>query len=258
MAYHSNILFLTEIVPLNTTRIDKFIAAHLNISRRDVRLILAQKRVVVDSRVATNIDQRINKFSTVILDGDVILDNQPVYIMLHKPVGVVSATSDKQHKTVIDLIDCNNIEHLQSKDELHIAGRLDLNSSGLILLTNDSRWSEAIASPEGKVEKCYQVTLENKLTHEYIEAFKQGFYFGYEDITTLPAKLTIINAHFAEVKLIEGKYHQIKRMFGRFRNPVVALHRSAIGSITLDENLAAGKYRALTAEEIKLPKPHTD
>lgn len=168
--------------------------------------------------------------------------------MLNKPVGVVCATVDKHHKTVIDLL-----EH-PSKDELHIVGRLDLNTSGLVLLTNDSRWSERLMSPEHKVAKKYLVKLEQPITKEqsqrYIEAFAKGMYFGFEDITTLPARLMIIDEYNVEIKLFEGKYHQIKRMFGRFQNPVIGLHRESVGSLVLDENLAVGESRSLTTDEV--------
>lgn len=105
-------------------------------------------------------------------------------------------------------------------------------------------------SPEQKVDKVYRVTLANPLSEDYIAAFAQGMYFGFEDITTQPAKLTILEPHVAEVTLREGKYHQIKRMFGRFRNPVVGLHRLSIGEITLDKHLSPGESRMLTAQEV--------
>jgi 16S rRNA pseudouridine516 synthase len=114
-----------------------------------------------------------------------------------------------------------------------------------VLLTNDSRWSEKLTSPTNKVEKKYLVTLNSPLTNDYIEAFKEGMYFEYEDITTLPAKLEILSTYQAKVVLTEGKYHQIKRMFGRFRNPVVALHRYAIGHFEMDQSLAEGESKRL-------------
>ena len=165
--------------------------------------------------------------------------------MMNKPIGVVSATKDEQHKTVMDLIDNENAA------DLHIVGRLDLNSSGLLLLTNDGDWSRSLMSPENKVAKVYEVTLEHTITDECIQAFADGMYFSYEDITTKPAHLEILSEHVAKVTLEEGRYHQIKRMFGRFRNPVLALHRVSIGEIKLDNGLAPGEYRALTHDEIK-------
>ena len=233
---------------LNTARLDRFIAQYCNISRRNVRLMLAQKRVLVDGEIALDIDKIIDNFSHIVLDGQVLQDNASHYIMLHKPVGVVSATQDKQHQTVIDLLNSHEFSY---KKQLHIVGRLDLNTSGLLLLTNDSRWSERLTLPENKVSKRYLVTLKNKLTPEYVAAFDNGMYFGYEDITTKPAKLTILSDYQAKVELTEGRYHQIKRMFGRFSNPVVALHRCSIGNLQLDEKLRVGENRKLTLEEVE-------
>lgn len=230
---------------LGKSRLDRFIAQQCQISRRSVRLMLAQGRVLVNGIVARDIDEIIDSFTDIVVDGKVIQANSAHYIMLHKPVGVVSATKDSQHKTVIDLLDYS------FKEQLHIVGRLDLNTSGLVLLTNDSRWSEQLTQPERKVSKRYLVTLKNKLTHDYIAAFANGMYFEYEDITTKPAKLTILDCYKAEVELIEGRYHQIKRMFGRFRNPVVSLHRDKIGHLELDQQLAVGEYRKLTLNEVE-------
>ena len=233
---------------LNTARLDRFLAQYCQISRRDVRLMLAKNRVLVDGRIAHDIDEIIDNFSHIVLDGQVIQDNASHYIMLHKPVGVVSATQDSEHKTVLDLLCLSEYSY---KEQLHIVGRLDLNTSGLLLLTNDSRWSERLTLPEKKVSKRYLVTLKNKLTPEYIAAFANGMYFDYEDITTKAAKLTILSDYQAEVELTEGRYHQIKRMFGRFRNPVIALHRCSIGNLQLDEQLRAGESRVLNHDEIE-------
>jgi 16S rRNA pseudouridine516 synthase len=246
---------------LNTARLDRFISEYCKVSRRDVRLMLAKKRISVDGHITDDIGLRIDRFSKITLDGNILQDNKPLYIMLHKPIGVVSATVDKQHKTVINLLEEQNLlvnQTLAEKDNLHIVGRLDLNTSGLLLLTNDSRWSERLTSPEYKVEKCYQVSLQNPLTDDYEQAFANGMYFEFENITTKPAVLKIIanqtnergNEYIAQVKLIEGRYHQIKRMFGRFRNPVIGLHREAIGNLLLDEQLIAGQSRLLTDDEV--------
>jgi len=230
---------------LNKARLDSFIAQHCQISRKKVRLILAKSRVKVDGVVAHDIDKVIDTFSHISLDNQVIQANSAYYIMLNKPVGVVSATRDTQHKTVLDLL------AYPFKNELHIVGRLDLNTSGLVLMTNDSRWSERLTLPEQKVTKRYLVTVKEKLNPDYITAFAQGMYFAFEDLTTKPAKLTILSDYQAEVELIEGRYHQIKRMFGRFRNAVTALHRCSIGNLELDSQLAQGDSRYLTSDEVK-------
>jgi 16S rRNA pseudouridine516 synthase len=233
---------------INTSRLDRLISELCQINRKKVRLLLAQNRIYVDGVLADDIAQIVDQFSHVVMDDKVLQANQPHYIMLHKPVGVVCATKDDKHKTVIDLL-ATQFEQ-KTRDSLHIVGRLDLNTSGLVLLTNDSRWSERLTSPEHKVAKRYFVTLAKPMTNEYITAFAQGMYFDYEKITTQPAILNIISPLEAEVTLTEGRYHQIKRMFGRFRNPVVALHRYAIGQLSLDESLNCGESRELKAIEV--------
>ncbi len=207
-------------MPINRSRLDRFISEKCQINRKKVRLLLAQKRVSVDGIIATDIAQPINRFSVILFDDEIIQQHKPLYIMLHKPVGVVCATKDDKHTTVIDLLGA--LITPQEQESLHIVGRLDLNTSGLVLLTNDSRWSEQLTSPQSKVAKHYLVTLQKPLTHEYIQAFNEGMYFAYENITTKPVILNILSQQQAEVILTEGRYHQIKRMFGRFNNPVIA------------------------------------
>ncbi|MBL4822543.1 MAG: 16S rRNA pseudouridine(516) synthase [Colwellia sp.] len=231
---------------ISRARLDRFISEKCQINRKKVRMLLAQKRVSVDGVIATDIAQAIDKFSLIKFDGQIIQQNRTLYIMLHKPVGVVCATKDDKHKTVIDLLGLTLTA--AEKTSLHIVGRLDLNTSGLVLLTNDSRWSEQLTSPTSKVEKRYLVTLKNPLHHDYINAFAKGMYFAYEDITTKPVKLTILSQYCAEVILTEGRYHQIKRMFGRFDNPVMALHRTSIGAYLLDEHLPLGDSKFINID----------
>ena len=220
-------------------RLDRFLSSTLNVSRRNLRPLLAKGGVRVDGEICRDGQQIINEFSHIQCDGEVLQGNQPVYVMMNKPVGVVSATKDEEHQTVIDLLD------RPDANELHIVGRLDLNTSGLLLLTNNGRWSRQLTQPESKVSKRYIVTLAKPLTEDYVQAFAEGMYFGYEDITTRSAKLKILSEHVAEVTLEEGRYHQIKRMFGRFRNQVMALHRHSIGNLSLDTSLLPGQSRDL-------------
>jgi len=230
-------------------RLDRFISEACQVNRKAVRLILAQSRVYVNGSVANDIAMIVDTFSLIVMDSKTLQSNQPYYIMLNKPIGVVCATKDEKHKTVIDLLVGKYDENIIS--DLHIVGRLDLNTSGLVLLTNDSRWSERLTSPKHKVAKCYKVTLANPLTIDYINTFAQGMYFPYENITTQPAKLTITSDFQADVTLTEGRYHQIKRMFGRFRNQVLMLNRYSIGLLSLDEALALGESRHLTPLEVR-------
>lgn len=225
------------------SRLDRFISQNSVFSISDVRLLVAQQRILLDGRAAHSVRQRVGEFTHVLLDGACLKRNAPVYIMLNKPKGVVCATKDLRHTTVVDLLD-----HPQ-KDELHIVGRLDFNTTGLVLLTNDGAWSRKISLPETKLAKTYEVTLSKPLSDEYITVFRDGVFFAYEGITTKPAQLEILSSHTARLSLIEGKYHQIKRMFGFFQNEVLALHRVSVGDIGLEE-LEEGRSRLLTSREV--------
>lgn len=226
-------------------RLDQFIAKRLQISKKAVKQLMLQGQVSVDNELVTAPDHQIDEFSHIQCQGEVLQNHQPQYYLLHKPRGVVSATKDKLHPTALALLS----DDIQAQSMLHIAGRLDLNSTGVLLITNDAKWSAALMAPEHKLIKQYLVTLANPITQDYIQAFEAGMYFEYEDATTLPAKLEIQSSHQAIVYLQEGKYHQIKRMFGRFRNPVLELHRFAIGDIELGD-LPLGQWRALTSSEV--------
>ena len=164
-------------------------SAERGISRKDLRPILAQGRVIIDGVPATYMNQLVQQFTHITLDEQVLRAETPIYLMMNKPAGVVSAIKDDKHQTVIDLI-----EH-RDREKLHIVGRLDYSSTGLILLTNDGRWSRALTEPDHEVAKRYRVKLENPVTLEMVAAFERGMHFPFENITTRPAKLTIISPH---------------------------------------------------------------
>lgn len=227
-----------------TSRLDRFISQHTAHSISDTRLLIAQQRIMLDGHTAHSVQQIVTEFTHVILDGDCLQNKQPVYMMLNKPQGFVSATKDNKHPTVLDLI-----KHPQ-KSELHIVGRLDFNTTGLLLLTNDGAWSRKISLPETKLIKTYEVSLSKPLNDEYIAVFRRGIYFPYEDITTQPADLEILSEYTARISLTEGKYHQVKRMFAYFQNEVLALHRISVGPITLGQ-LKKGQNRILTSQELE-------
>ncbi|MFT6029316.1 MAG: 16S rRNA pseudouridine516 synthase [Oleiphilaceae bacterium] len=236
----------------NKHRLDRFISRITGIPKNNVRLLIAQKRVLVNNQIAESTHVMVDQFSLVSLDENILQNKNPIYLMMHKPKGVVSATKDNRHRTVIDVLRESNeltITH-DELEELHIVGRLDLNSTGLLLLTNDSDWSKRLMSPEHKVEKVYEVTVEKPISNDCIEAFSVGIYFPFEDITTKPAKLEKLSETWARVTLTEGKYHQIKRMFGRFRNPVLELHRIKIGSLDLGSEIKPGEASKLDKKSI--------
>jgi 16S rRNA pseudouridine516 synthase len=228
-----------------TSRLDRFISQNSAFSISDARLLLAQNRILLDGQVAHSIQQKVTEFTHVVLDNACLQHNKPVYIMLNKPKGVVSATKDIKHTTVLDLI-----QHPQ-KHELHIAGRLDFNTTGLVLLTNNGAWSRKITLPATKLLKTYEVTLSKPLNDMNVTVFRQGIHFRYENITTRPAYLEILSEYSARLSLTEGRYHQVKRMFGFFQNEVLALHRVSVGHITL-QGLEEGHSRLLTSGELTL------
>lgn len=227
------------------TRLDRFLKRTQQISKQQCRQLLAQKRLSVDGDIATSAQHLVTQFSHVKLDGVSIQNYSPLYIVLHKPLGVVSATSDDQHRTVLDLI------NHPRKQTLHLAGRLDKNSTGLILLSNDGAWSRGLSLPQNNVTKTYQVTVAKPITDDMVTRFKEGIYFKTEGATTQPASLVVTGSHSGIVTLSDGKYHQIKRMFGVFRNPVLSIHRTRIGDFSLPEGLGIGEWRLLNHHDLQ-------
>lgn len=216
-------------------RLDRFLSHKTRLGKKTIRQKIDQGLACVDGEVERFHRREVDHFTTVTLDGETLQENEAIYLMLHKPAGYLSATTDPQHPTVIQLID-----EPYAKD-LHIAGRLDRASTGLLLLTNDGRWSRALTEPDKKVPKVYHVELRDPVRPDCAEIFSQGIYFAYEDLTTAPVELTILDQHKVEITLYEGRYHQIKRMFHAIGNKVTRLHRAQIGALTL-ENLAEGDY----------------
>ncbi|SFQ34797.1 16S rRNA pseudouridine516 synthase [Geopseudomonas sagittaria] len=226
-------------------RLDRFLSKHPEFNRQDVRHLLLAGRVRVDGQVVGDGRRAVNDFNRIELDERLLQPGYPArYLMLHKPAGVVSATRDPQHRTVLDLLPESE------RADLHIAGRLDGNTTGLLLLTNDGQWSRRLTLPGSKLPKVYQVETAEPIGPEYVATFARGIYFAFEDLTTQPAHLELLGSCLARLTLTEGRYHQVKRMFGHFRNRVTALHRESIGPIRLDPALQPGQYRPLRSEEI--------
>jgi 16S rRNA pseudouridine516 synthase len=227
-------------------KLDRLIAKHRGMGRTAAHQVIAARRVTVNGEVVPDGSREVDRFMRVEFDGAVIQEaERALYLMMHKPVGILSATEDAEHRTVMDLIDDPD------KHTLHIAGRLDRNTSGLVLLTNDGRWSKRLMDPEAKVPKAYLVETTEPIALEAVEAFARGFHFHTEDLVTRPAELVILEERLARLTLHEGRYHQVKRMFHRVHNRVVRLHRESIGGIVLPRELEPGMWRALTREEMQ-------
>lgn len=225
-------------------RLDRYLASVTDYSRSDAKKLIKSGDVRVDGSSVRDPGQLIPAEAGVTLMGSLLRPLGPRYLMLNKPQDVVCAARDRRHSTVLDLLDEDNPEHL------HAAGRLDIDTTGLVLLSDDGNWSHAITSPQRKCWKTYYVETADPIPEHTVTQFTQGVFLKDDKARTLPAQLTILDERIARLKICEGRYHQVKRMFGAEGNAVVRLHREAIGEIHLDAELLEGEYRALSAEEI--------
>jgi len=198
----------------------------------------------VDDEPCTNPANKITSDQLVSLDGAIISAAKNRYFMLNKPAGVVSVTKDHHNPTALSLI----FEH--RSEELQIAGRLDIDTTGLLLVTDDGKWNHRLTSPRSDCRKIYQVTLANPISTDYPEKLAAGVLLDSEKHRCLPAIMEQVDDHSLTLDIAEGKYHQVKRMFTALGNHVVKLHRSQVGEIVLDTTLAEGDYRPLTESEV--------
>lgn len=223
-------------------KLSRFLYHATRKGKKEVRLMLAAGRVQVEGQVEKDSQREVGEFTRVELDGVPLQRQERAYIMLNKPAGYLSATTDPRHPTVMELVDV--------PQTLHIAGRLDRASTGLLILTNDGKWSRALTEPEQGVAKTYLVTTADPIAPDTAPRFRDGIYFAYEDLTTQPAGLEILGERTARLTIHEGRYHQVKRMFHAVGNRVTSLHRESIGCITLDPALSPGQWRPLTQKEV--------
>lgn len=225
-------------------RLDKFISQATHLSRRQVHILIKRGAVTVNDNDANSAALHIKAEDVITLDGKPVNAPQPQYIMLNKPAGYVCANSDSEHPIVLDLFDTPNKIHLQ------IVGRLDVDTTGLVLLTDDGRWNHCITSPKSDCNKTYRLTTAEPIAPSVIARFAEGILLHGEAKLTLPAQLELLGKFEARLTLHEGKYHQVKRMFAATGNRVVSLHRESIGKIVLDHTLRTGQHRPLTPTEV--------
>ena len=225
-------------------RLDKYIASVTDYSRREVKKILKDGLVKVAGLVQLDPGFAVDPSAVVALDGEQLRASGFRYFMLNKPEGYICANKDRQHLTVLQLLDEDNLQ------QLHVAGRLDIDTTGLVLLSDDGQWTHRITSPRSQCRKTYYLETSDPIEDSYSERFIEGIQLEGEKRKTLPAELTIIDEQSARLIISEGKYHQVKRMFAALGNKVDCLRREQIGSIVLDKDLLPGQYRPLTPEEI--------
>lgn len=224
-------------------RLDKLLASQGILSRKDAKSMIKNGRVSVNGTIEKSADRKICGTDTVCLDGKEINLNKYIYVMLNKPQGYVSATSDSKEKTVTELLPAS-----YRRKNIFPAGRLDKDTEGFLLLTDDGALAHNLLSPSKHVRKTYDVTIDIPLQAEMAEKFREGILLN--DGLCKPASLLIQGTYQGTVTLTEGRYHQIKRMFGCFGAKVVALKRISFGNLELDPALAPGECRLLTEEEL--------
>lgn len=224
-------------------RIDKVIASQGKYSRSEVKKLITQKRISVDNKLVLKPDDKINETSIIKIDGKDIKIKRNLYLILNKPEGFISATEDKKDKTVLELVP----DELYRKD-LFPAGRLDKDTTGLMIITDDGNLAHNILAPKKHIRKIYEVTLDVPVTNEMVLGFKNGVKLN--DGVCKEGLIDITGENTCKVTITEGRYHQIKRMFGCFSAKVVKLHRICMGNLFLPDNLKVGECRELTEKEL--------
>lgn len=260
----------------STIRLDKMLGNLGYGTRSGIKSLVRQGAVVVNGQLAKDPGMQIDPLAdTVVLDGETIRYRDTVYVMLHKPAGVVSATEDKRDRTVLDLIDDEDITVFAPFP----VGRLDKDTEGLLLLTNDGKLSHELLSPRKHVPKVYRALVAGNVGEADVEAFSKGVTLD-DDYVTLPAQLSVLevvasgveptlptmiyavnraadipedSAHISWIELVihEGKFHQVKRMFEAVGKKVLYLRRESMGPLLLDETLAPGQWRELAEDELE-------
>lgn len=226
-------------------RLDKLLAGTGKWSRREVKALVRQGLVRVDGRLAASAEGKLDPAAAIItVAGETISLCRFTYVMLHKPAGVLTATEDRKQPTVLDLLPPE-----LRRIGLAPVGRLDKDTEGLLLLTNDGELAHRLLSPKYHVDKRYLARVDGELSAADAEAFARGMTLG-DGLECLPAGLEVLPDRVCVVTLREGKFHQVKRMLAARGAPVLYLKRLSMGPLTLDDSLAAGAYRLLRAEEI--------
>jgi len=224
-------------------RLDKYLAHHAAMSRSEARAAVRAGEICVNGDMVKNIGLKLKEDDEVTVLGQFVEEQGELYLALYKPDGVICATEDEEQDTVLDIMP--DYDHR----DLLIAGRLDKDTTGLVLLTTDGKWSHRVTSPKHECEKVYKVITADPIPESVVERFAAGVLLKDSDVPTKSAKLVITGECEATLTLTEGRYHQVKRMFGAVGNKVEELHRAAVGGVDL-EGLEIGECRELSDEEV--------
>ncbi len=224
-------------------RLDKYLCHSTALTRSRAQGMIRGGQVTVNGKVVKDPSYKLPADAVVTWRDQAVQLTGHRYLMLNKPLGVVCATTDAQHKTVLDLLE------LENRKGLHVAGRLDIDTTGLVLISDDGDWSHRITSPKHKCDKTYRATLAEPVDESVVKRFAEGIELRHEKKKTRPAELEILSPTEVRLTIGEGKYHQVKRMFAALGNRVVALHRERIGALVLDPALEPGQWRELSDAE---------
>jgi 16S rRNA pseudouridine516 synthase len=224
-------------------RLDKLLSNSTAFTRSQAKIVIKKGKVKVDGGVVTNVAQHIKEDANVEYMGVSITKPQLRYLMYNKPAGIVCANKDNDHQTIFDTL------FVANSDKLHVAGRLDIDTTGLVLLTDDGQWLHRITSPKHQHYKIYLVDLHDEITEKQISILETGVQLKDEKNRCQPAIVEKLDTKLIRISISEGKYHQVKRMMAAVGNHLVKLHREQIADIKVDENLEEGKWRELTEAE---------
>ena len=223
-------------------RLDRFVCKSTDLVRSDAIALINNGAVVVNGEVIVNEAIQVHENNCIMLEGEILTPRPSRYMMVHKPLDTICSNVDEGYPSLFRLI------NLERAFDLHVAGRLDTDTTGLVLITDDGRWSYNIITPKKQCEKVYRVGLRDPIAVDVAARFQEGVQLQGEASLTRPAKLEILSPKEVLLTITEGKFHQVKRMFAAVGNRVVALHRQKIGQINLDIEL--GEWRHLTTDEI--------
>lgn len=233
-------------------RLDKFVAMGLKLTRNEAKNLIKNKKIKINGEIIRDGSYKVKESDVVLCDDTIVKFEENIYLMMNKPKGYVCSTDDKNNKTILELISDYNI------NKLMIVGRLDIDTTGLIILTSDGAFVHKLTSPNKNINKKYEVLCDKDFTEDDINKFKEGITIYLDDETPYKCKsseLEILkNKKEAYITISEGKYHQIKKMCKMVDKKVYELKRVEIGKLKLDCNLLPGEYRKLTNEEMELIK----
>lgn len=224
-------------------RLDKLLSNSTAFTRSQAKIVIKKGKVKVNGEVITNVAQHIKEDENVEYMGVSITKPKLRYLMYNKPAGVVCANKDNDHQTIFDTL------FVANSDKLHVAGRLDIDTTGLVLLTDDGQWLHRVTSPKYQHYKVYLVDLYDDITDKQISILESGVQLKDEKDRCQPAVVEKLDNKQIRISISEGKYHQVKRMMAAIGNHLLKLHREQIADIKLEENLQEGKWRELTKAE---------